>query len=294
MKDFIHSLQHPRVRQLAWICFSDPLIADFSSLAGDLQGKVTAPAFQLHDARRNWLRALDRTPAPLLDYLAQHCSSPRLGLLFESYWHFFLREDPDTTLVANNVPVRAQGRTLGEFDVIYYCHQRRTHVHLELALKFFMATATAPEPKNSLSYWLGPNSRDRLDIKWARMASHQLALVYAPESREILNEFGVDDFVQEAAVKGWLFHHSQTIPIHPAIHSEHPKGIWQTRSEFLESEDPTQWRYLSKPHWLGDWDDSDPLAEKPLRLATERPIMVLTNSGQRRMIAPDNWPATIS
>ncbi|WP_372809810.1 DUF1853 family protein [Litorivivens sp.] len=293
MTDFIHSLQHPRVRQLAWICFSEPLIANFSGLTDDSPHKVTAPAFQLHEGRRQWLRSLDQEPGPLLDYIDEHCKSRRLGLIFESYWHFFLKEDPDTTLLAHNLPVRDEGRTLGEFDVLYHCHRRDQSIHLELAIKFFMATLSPLAPGNALSYWLGPNSRDRLDIKWARMASHQLALPHRSASRAVLSNFGINSLAQEVAIKGWLFHHASGTPLHPNIHPEHPRGFWQHRSDFLQQENRASWRYLSKPAWLGDRDDSDKLTDKYLALAAERPVMVLSDNGERRMIAPDSWPASV-
>lgn len=290
MSNFIHSLKHASVRQLAWACFSEPLIADFSGLAA----KVTAPVFELHEDRRRRLQALDQQPEPLLAYMRSHCKSPRLGLRFESYWHYFLETDPEVDLIAHNLPVREEGRTLGEFDVLYFCHQRQTTIHLELAIKFFMATGLTLKTNNLLSVWLGPNSRDRLDIKWRRMRSHQLALSETPAAQRALSQLGISSVAKEVSIKGWLFHQRSDEALHPAINPAHQRGSWLYRRDFLAREEPGNWHYLPKPEWLGDFEQAEMIGERALALCTHRPVMLLNRDGERLMVAPDHWPASIS
>ncbi|MBB3045881.1 hypothetical protein FHR99_000117 [Litorivivens lipolytica] len=289
MNAFIHALKHPRVRELAWICFSEPVLSDLSTLAR----KVTAARFELHENRQNALLALDHDPEPLLRHLTENCRSKRLGLVFETYWHFFLQHDAETELIAHNLPVRDDGKTLGEFDVLYHCHRRNRAVHLELALKYFMATPEPLQAGSPMSQWLGPNSRDRLDIKWQRMRDHQLALPRKPAAQAVLQELGIPQFEQEAAVKGWLFHHPKRTPEPAPINPDHCRGLWQTHAEFSEQENASDWRYLAKPDWLDSFENAVALEEKHRALTVQRPIMVINEQQERRMIAPDTWPETV-
>ncbi len=93
--------------------------------------RVGTPQLPLTDERKEWLNALDRDDHALRQYMQAHCHSKRLGLVFESLWHFFLQEDPATELIAHNIPVRDGNKTLGEFDVLYYCHNTQQAIHLE-------------------------------------------------------------------------------------------------------------------------------------------------------------------
>lgn len=288
--DIIRSLSDPLVRQLAWACFAPPLIADFSNLAN----KVTAPAFELHEDRYQQLLALDNKPAPLHRYLAEHCKSQRLGLVFESLWHFFIHHDPETELIAHNLPIREQGRTLGEFDILYFCKRRNRAIHLELAVKYFMATPQPLVAGDQFSYWLGPNSLDRLDIKWQRMLSHQLALLATPAAQSVLADLSLDTVDQEVAIKGWLFHHRDGTPMHTSINSQHPRGMWWPRSQFLQEHDLENWRYLVKPQWLADFPTAKAVDAAAIALSEKRPVMLINAEGERVMLTPDHWPDSIT
>ena len=128
----------PAVRDLAWACFSEPLFLckGLPPGAGPLQNCT----LQLTPERAQWLERLDREPAALLAQV-EETRKGRLGLYFEHLWHFFLRQDPAVDLLAHNLPVRHGTRTLGEFDCLYYCHQRQQYIHLELAVKFYLQAA---------------------------------------------------------------------------------------------------------------------------------------------------------
>ncbi len=289
MNDKVRAFKQPLVRQLAWACFSPPLIADFS----DLADKVTAPAFELHEDRYHRFMALDADPSPLQNYLAENCRSQRLGLVFESLWHFFLQNDPETELIAHNLPIRDKGKTLGELDVLYFCHHRQRAIHLELAVKYFMATEQPAIEDEALSSWLGPNSRDRLDIKWQRMLSHQLALVNRPAAQSILNELAISELEQEVAIKGWLFHHCKVAALSENINPLHERGLWYTRSQFLIEQNPENWLYLVKPDWLADEENAVAIDDSVLALSNRRPVMLINTGGERIMLTPDHWPDSI-
>ena len=197
----VYPYQSQEVRDLAWACFSPALL-----LSDALQSDIGNAVFTLTAQRRAWLERLDRDAGPLLAHLAGQ-RNKRLGLYFESLWHFFLSNDPEVELIANNLPVYTDDRTLGEFDCIYYCRRRQQHVHLELAVKFYLG-APAELPGGEISEWrnwLGPNTRDRLDLKLSHLLQHQIRLSDLPPASAELRRLGIEHPRREIEIKGYLF-----------------------------------------------------------------------------------------
>lgn len=257
-----------QVRDLAWACFSQPLI-----FAGELDAAaaLTDASFALTHSRRAWLEGLDRSPQPLLQHLANR-RSHRLGIYFESLWQFFLGEDPAFELLAHNLPIHHEGRTLGEFDCLYFCHDRQQVVHLELAVKFFLGLRARqasndgrgdPPQTSEAKHWLGPDAKDRLDLKLAHLLQRQTRLSDTPAAREALSALNIEVGCKEVAFKGYLFTHStQPMLPPPAFNPACNLGHWMTCSEVthaLETGDTqsgtgaegTAYTVLPKMQWLG-------------------------------------------
>ncbi len=216
----IYPYQTRVVRDLAWACFAPALVhtADLHPA----RGQVTDAAFELTAPRRLWLERLERDATPLLDYLAGQPGN-RLGLYFERLWQFFLREDPETELVAHNLPVTREGSTLGEFDCIYFCHRRRAHVHLELAVKFYLGLPGRP----AAQAWVGPNARDRLDIKLARLLEKQITLGDRQAAQAQLESLGIGAVQREIALRGYLFQPLEgTLPAPTGYNTGRRFGRW--------------------------------------------------------------------
>jgi hypothetical protein len=114
--------------------------------------------------------------------------------------------------------VRSRERTLGEFDIIYWCRERQRHFHLELAVKYYLGwrRRTTREPASHWSEWLGPDARDRLDRKMAQLLQHQARLGLHPLAIEQLCALGIQDLAQEVALKGYLFQ-SLADPLPPPV-----------------------------------------------------------------------------
>lgn len=204
----IYPYQTQEVRDLAWACFS-PSLLHAQQLADDGQN-VTDCGLQLTTQRRHWLESLDRDATALVKHLATQ-RSHRLGIYFEHLWHFFLEQDPDIDLVAHNLPIRHEGKTLGEFDCIYFCHQRQRHFHLELAVKFFLGHrhSTTHEHASHWSEWLGPSSNDRLDRKIEHLMQRQIQLGNQPAAQQVLEKLGITALAREVEIKGYLFRPAQ-------------------------------------------------------------------------------------
>ena len=294
------------VRDLAWACFSSPLVQPHEIVD---EGQALANCgLTLTPHRKIWLTQLEADPSALRAWLG---SSPprRLGLYVERLWHFFLEQDPSVEFVAHNVPVRGGGRTLGEFDCLYYCYDRERYFHLELAAKFYLGVAE-PGPA-SWHQWWGPNTADRLDLKLGRMLEHQTRLGEQPAGRQVLRELGIDELACEAEIKGYLYQpYNMALPM-PRGCSTAAQGLWVHASEveeLMSAHAAQYWQLLDRMAWLA------PAASLITRHAhvpcsksatltalrehfqvSERPVQIAgfeagTHDVLRVFVVPDNWP----
>lgn len=248
----IYPYQTREVRDLAWACFSPPLL--LTRQLDDGQSGAANNPLSLTRQRQAWLQGLDRDAMPLLEHLAQQ-RSHRLGVYFEHLWHFFLAEDPATELLAHNLPVREQGKTLGEFDCLYYCHQRRQHIHLELAVKFFLSHRqdTGCGEASHRHEWLGPNTADRLDLKVNHLMQRQIRLADRPAAHDALLALGIGELAREVEIKGYLFQ-SLADPLPPprGFSPQHRLETWLDigQLEHFLVDKSARYQPLPRAQWL--------------------------------------------
>lgn len=291
------------VRDLAWACFGPPLLQMETVAPGS---GVTSARLALTAARALWLQQLDRQPEPLHAWLAARPAT-RLGLYFEHLWHFFLDQDSETELLAHNLPLRSDGKTVGEFDCLYYCHARARPVHLELAVKFYLGyrRTTARADQSTAETWLGPNTVDRLDLKLERLLQHQSRLSMDPAGRTLLANRGVEQPLREIALHGSLFQ--------PVRDSLSPPAGYNPALPLLHWHALRAWRALApaagrfailpRMRWLSPLrDGTATLAPEVLARQMEhhfarggRPQLVarVNDQGcetQRFFLTSDNWP----
>lgn len=126
----------------------------------------------------------------------------KLGHLYESALEGLIEASPSLTLLASHEQVfDATGRTLGELDFLLYDQVRELHIHLELAVKFYLAV-------ESDDGWQlpGPDPRDNWLRKLNRLRTHQLKLSQLTETQALLSsKFGVDTIKVEQLIYGCLF-----------------------------------------------------------------------------------------
>ena len=202
--NIIYPYKTQKVRDLAWACFS-PALLDLSKTCFSAPS-ISSCGLALSPARQSWLAQLDRDSSALDLHLSRR-PTHRLGIYFEQLWHFFLQQDPEIELICHNLPIQHQGRTLGEFDCLYYCYQRKHYIHLELAVKYFLRLPRAGDSatSNGLSEWVGPDNRDRLDLKLQQLLQRQILLGDHPAAQQTLTGLGIDKLSKEIALKGYLF-----------------------------------------------------------------------------------------
>lgn len=300
--------QHAAVRDLAWALASPPLLAPPAQRVGPgdrLRWLNSAWAGRAFRASEEWLAALDRHPAPLLDALGRR-GDPRLGNYFEALLAFWLAwpGNPLYRLVRHNLPVRANNRTLGELDFLVEDRQSGELQHWEVAVKFYLGVA----PGGVLANWIGPGLKDRLDLKVAHLLQHQLLLTRTPEGTGLLRHLGLPPPSPVCLLKGRLFYPPRAdiagwAPV--AATPDHLRSWWMPQADFATAyhDSDLHWLALPKAHWLtpvgpdvpiGDARKAPDFIEALHRSADNRAIAVIGLAGDREttrgFITPPDWP----
>ena len=178
----------------------------------------------------------------------------RLGRHFEQLWQAALNADPATEVLACNLAVRNQQRTLGEFDlVVRHCGEIE---HWELAVKFYLASC----PKPAFEDWFGPNPTDHLKGKFEHLTKRQLRLGQSPDGRKALALLGGESLCPtKAIVKGRLFYPfdewktadwASDAPLNP----NHLAGWWIPKNDLIKAFGSSGHCcvILRKPFWLAE------------------------------------------
>jgi uncharacterized protein len=321
----LDALIDPAVRDLAWLLLSADLLRAQPPLAP--LARWWSDEGQIH-AVRDWLAQLDRNPARLHEALAA-APTNRLGRYAEVLLGWFLANGPAARLVAQNVALRRAGLTLGECDFLVQTSLGE-RLHWELAVKCYLHAGESEGEPNVLARFVGPNLRDRFDLKLTHLRDHQLRL----STREEFASLGYDGpWLAQMFVKGWLFYRAGEAGASrpedpPELAADHGRGWWVTRSawpEFARQQAADGWSVLPRLAWLAprrllagdvtDAGDSEPRADfvvsttiarpthpEALLAALTRPhdpvlVAAFASDGaggyreqSRGFIVPDDWP----
>ncbi|BCQ22994.1 DUF1853 family protein [Caballeronia sp. NK8] len=301
------------VRDLAWLLFAPDLLRE-----GDAPLARPFDSPQERDATLAWLNALDASPQSLQS-LHEHTRNPRftrLGIYAESLLGYFLAHGPAARLIAANVPLRLQRRTIGECDFLLET-ANDVRLHWELAVKFYLHIGNGDASRAArLSDYVGPNLQDRFDLKHARLVTHQLALT----SRTEFATLGFEGpWRAQLFIKGRLFYHGlvgERIDPAPEIGACHLRGWWLTASEWRDararasdaSGDERAWVVQPRLAWLAsrrlDASDAESLIAESDAIRTRlettvAPTMIAAylrdeagnwTEESRGFIVPDDWP----
>ena len=149
----------------------------------------------------------------------------RLGLHFEAIVKEWIKHEPTLTLISANLPVRHQGQTIGEFDLLV--SKNGILEHWELAVKFFLGIGN----RKKADHWIGPNPEETLEKKFSHMKYKQLRLDESSRAREILDQRRFSIKKKRAFFKGRLFHpfkafEDSNFEIPQNVNPEHQRGWW--------------------------------------------------------------------
>lgn len=223
------------VRDLEWVLTSPSLIVP-AIPAGEIRSSIEPTN-------------LDQFQNELAEFL--HRESPRrdqyrVGRYFEQLVLFYLNHIRQVDIVASGLQIQDGSRTVGELDFVFRDEQGRLQ-HWETAVKFYLFH---PDPTESGSHLIGPDSRDNFEKKMQQLFEHQLPLSDKPFP---------DIAERHAFVKGRVFYHPEFLPprSQPDLLSpDHLQGVWLYRrdldwlSRLAESNGSCMARIVQKPLWL--------------------------------------------
>lgn len=304
------NLHHQAVRDLAWCCTSAPLLAT-------LPNSDTAiwPDKSI-DIDIDWLIALDQNPTSLFTHLTQF-KSTRLGLYYESLWHFYWQQHPQWLLLSRNQQLIQNGITVGAFDFI--AQHGADFWHVETAVKFYLGVAQDNQSTSEWQQWIGPHCNDRLDIKLDRLRSHQLPLSTTDIGRQHLTRLTSADTHWQSALclQGYLFYPANTssMPAPACAHPQHERGVWWHLHNFLDflsarTIHHDYWMILPRHQWLSpaQTEDINQLLHgddlqhhlrhwvannhRPQLLAAMERSDGVWREKHRGFVVPDHWPRT--
>ncbi len=240
MNAFAAQLTTPQVRHLFWCLFSPDLTTIEKSQS--VQISLTTMLTQ-------WFTELDLHPDPLITYLSQE-KSQLLGSYFECLWQFFFQYHPQWKLLAHNVQVIESKHTLGELDII--ASHQDTVIHMELAVKFYLQH---PDHNGQqCQHWLGPQCRDRLDLKLSKLHNKQLPFLVHTATQKTLKSRQLPTPTKQCLIlKGYLFHHWKTpFKRPPIVNAQCLMGQWLHQSDITDLvTGHDYWLVIEKPQWLG-------------------------------------------
>ncbi|WP_027330406.1 DUF1853 family protein [Marinimicrobium agarilyticum] len=267
--DFHHltRLRTPAIRHLAWMLRAPNLLTSAQTIQFPDRP-------QLLTRLEQWDRVPETAPAVLTQP-----PETRLGQYFERLYACLMTDLLGWELLGRNLPVRRDGRTLGELDFVLR-HPQTGHVeHHEIAVKFYLGHPSAETGK---PLWYGPNAKDRLDIKTDHMLGHQSRMTERPETRAALVSAGIEPpQITRLFMPGYLFYpHHRHWPAPTRVPSDHWRGQWRYHHALTESE-TRYWVPLRKPHWLGPWVQE----ETPRHVDTLATLQAVSEQGRPRLFA---------
>lgn len=297
LDELLIELRQPQVRDLAWTLLSPSLLQPGSPA---LRHPLRSSRWYAEPARlSDWLLAQEHSPAHLLEQL-EAAPHQRLGRYYERLWQYALEQAPDLHLLAANLPVRDNGHTLGELDLLLE-DDDGLH-HLELAIKLYLGPSDGGPDA-----WLGPGAEDHLLRKIQHFYQHQLPLSARPEGLAVVREFSEATPSAGLWLGGYLFYSWPTPCPPPAGASiDHRRGRWLHRRHWstYQEQNPHGWQALSRKRWLSPaaedecWSDArfdEWFAELPQDGFPQMLVRLELHQGrwreqERLFLVGDRWP----
>lgn len=150
----------------------------------------------------------------------------KLGHLYEDALEQLVLASADWELLARNLQVfDSKKRTLGEIDFLIQEKRSGRVLHLELAVKFYLAV----RDEAGVECFPGPDPRDNWSAKLGRFLQHQLRLCESEEAVGLLRaRFGVEKVGVVQRIYGVMFDHvhSDHVSQPPRVDEGCRRGLW--------------------------------------------------------------------
>ncbi|HCH01657.1 MAG TPA: DUF1853 domain-containing protein [Vibrio sp.] len=208
-----------------------------------------------------------------------YSGNSRLGFWYQHLCHQYFASHPSYQIVAEEIQLNHQGRTIGALDFVLRNTVTDIVEHWEVAIKFYLLFD---------GLWYGPNSHDRLDLKLSHMLSHQLAMSQHQCFQQQYPELG--DIKPKLLMQGRLYINPFRDEVTPTsclgypIDPSQSYGYWCYADNFNNINEPLY--ILKKGQWLtGEEADSPVLKE-----VGQQFVHCQSQSGDFWFILPNEWP----
>ncbi|MEM1223874.1 MAG: DUF1853 family protein [Verrucomicrobiota bacterium] len=249
------------------------------------------------------LFAVDLPEAPVMDrqqfgaFLPSYSLNfnQKLGHLYEDALEHLL-QDSGQMVDAHLQVVDSAGVTVGEMDFLLLDALDNCHIHLELAVKFYLAHC-------STDGWQypGPDARDNWLRKLQRLRTHQLRLSKHLASSDFLEKrYGIDHLRVRQLVYGRLFGPiaEPDYPLPEAVSEDVLRGRWLYRHQWNEYMSMDQEIHvIPKPLWpvlltaeLVETLPCIPVADLHQLAETRCTMFFADDSLEPYFLVPDAWP----
>ncbi len=209
----------------------------------------------------------------------------RMERLFSQY----LQQSKRYSLIAENLQLIDNKRTIGELDFLIEDRKTSEIIHLEMACKFY--TYRPGLSPDNMACWIGPNNKDRLVDKLAKLKEKQFPLLNNALASKELENLGLSEkpIHQKLFIPGILFSPKGYSGNFGPINHRAVKGYWISRDEFEKTDyTNTQMAIPAKENWMiepqhnKDWMETEAIKKIVLdKLDDSRSPMVWvkTNTG---------------
>ncbi len=158
----------------------------------------------------------------------------RLGHKMEHIFKNCLEGQVHFKLIAHNVAVKRDKRTIGEIDFLLKDGRDGSVLHLELTYKFYLIDPEFDDPIHQL---IGPNRTDTFYSKLQKIKNVQFRMPFVEEGKEQLELLNVDscNIKQSVCFKAQLFapYLSPEVMIEP-FNSQCISGYWVSMKAFID------------------------------------------------------------
>lgn len=222
-----------------------------------------------------------------VDSLHAKWSSLRLGGYFEQLLIWYLQHSSNYQLLAHNLQVQGNDRTLGAFDLIVRDQRDNVIEHWELACKFYLQDG----PSDDINSWFGPARKDRLPLKYQHLLNHQITLSQTSHGINTLAQRGWQVERHKIIVKGRLFGHSQYDALPSAVNPLCLRGWLDTEDEHRERGGHLP---LQREHWMSTMTKKD-ISRPNIDTARRNGCVCIAelehgNEVSRGFVIPNDWP----
>lgn len=202
-----------------------------------------------------------------------HPRNSVLGKRMESFFELAIKHSNRYQIIASNLQVIQNKKTIGEIDFLLRDLQNSKILHVELVYKLYVFDDTF---SSDMAKWIGPNRKDSLPEKMEKLQVKQFPLLYREETKKYLKTLEIDprQIEQQLCFKAQLFYPEN--PNHAASSIVNPecfRGKWINLKEFQKL-DESNFRFFlpKKKFWSSsvdsnlEWLDRNEILEECLKL----------------------------